>query len=398
MGRLVIHNDRIADREAFVRLCPFSALEIKDGEVNVNAACRMCRICIKKSKNGEAEYIEQTADDHAPVDKSLWRGICVYVDHVGGVIHPVTYELIGKARELADKTGQRVYALFIGHDLGGAAEELRYYPVDEVCVYDDIELRDFRVEPYTAAFTDFITAYKPCAILVGATTVGRQLAPRVAARVGTGLTADCTQLEIEPNTDLSQIRPAFGGNIMAHIFTPRHRPQMATVRYKIMNAPPRSGVKRGSVTVRTLAPVALRSGIEILSVTPKPPVKSIEQADIIVAAGRGVRQKSDLAMIERLADALGAELAGTRPMIESGMIEPRRQIGLSGRTVRPKLIITCGVSGAIQFCAGMNGAEHIIAINSDPEASIFRVAHTGIVGDIYEVVPRLIGLIGERKR
>ncbi|EIW27005.1 Electron transfer flavoprotein alpha/beta-subunit, partial [Pelosinus fermentans A11] len=188
------------------------------------------------------EDVKKTA-----VNKDEWKGIAVYADHVDGAVHPVTYELIGKAKEMAAVTGQEVYVLFMGKDIREKSEEILHYGADKVFLYDKEELARFKIEPYTAVFEDFINKVKPSSILVGATTVGRQLAPRVAARMKTGLTADCTILEMNENTDLSQIRPAFGGNIMAHIKTPNHRPQIATVRYKIMNAPARSEVKSGEI-------------------------------------------------------------------------------------------------------------------------------------------------------
>lgn len=388
MGTLIVHNDKIEDKAAFSRVCPFSALEVgPDGNLTVSAACRMCKVCVKASKNGEMEYAEDTGT--ADVDTSLWRGICVYVDHVEGKIHPVTYELIGKARELADKVDQPVYVLFIGYGILEEAQELLHYPVDEVVVYDMPELAEFRAEPYTAVFEAFIRERRPGSVLVGATTIGRQLAPRVAARMQTGLTADCTVLDMEPNGDLSQIRPAFGGNIMANIFTPRHRPQMATVRYKIMTAAVRSEETHGRLVEKKIPTESLASDIEILSVQKKPKVSSIEQAEIIVAVGRGLKRKEDLAIAAKFADSIGAELAGTRPLVEAGWIDARRQIGLSGRTVRPKLIVCLGISGSVQFAAGMSGADTIIAVNTDPEAAIFNIAHIAVVGDLYEVLPRL---------
>ena len=195
---------------------------------------------------------------------------------------------------------------------------------------------------------------------------------------------------MQPNTDLDQIRPAFGGNIMAHIFTPNHRPQFATVRYKIFSAPSRSERAQGRIVARSLAPSDLASRIEVLEVRPKEVTAGLEDAEVIIVAGRGVKKASDMALINRLADLLGAKVAATRPLIEAGWVDGRKQIGLSGRTVKPRLIITCGVSGAIQFVAGMNNSERIIAINSDPNATIFNVAHIGIVGDLYEVLPNLI--------
>ena len=387
MGNLIIHNEKITNKEEFIKVCPFKALETDGKTVTVNAACKMCKICVKNSKNGEVEFAEEKT---VSVDKSLWKGIMVYVDHVDGEIHPVTYELIGKAKELAAKVGYEVYCLFMGNGISQKAEQLLYYGADNVFVYDFPQLENFRIEPYTAVFEDCINKIKPSVILVGATTVGRQLAPRVAARFKTGLTADCTVLDIEENTDLVQIRPAFGGNIMAQISTPNNRPQMATVRYKVMDSAEKSDEKHGIVTKCSIAPEKLKSDIEIIDVVKKEKVKSIEAADVIVVAGRGIKTKDDLGMLQRLADLLGGELACTRPLVEAGWIEARRQIGLSGRTVRPKLIITCGVSGAVQFSAGMNSSEKIFAINTDEKAPIFKVAHYGIVGDIYEIIPQLI--------
>ena len=220
----------------------------------------MCGLCVKKSLNNEIEYIET----EKYIDKSLWQGICVYAENEGHEIHPVTYELIGKAKELAQKVNFKVYCLFIGS--AQKAKELLYYSVDEVFVYDNPLLNDFRIEPYTAVFENFINTVRPSVILVGATPLGRQLAPRVAARFETGLTADCTMLDIEDNTDLVQIRPAFGGNIMAQIVTPAHRPQMATVRYKVMNAPSRSDRPSGKIVMRDIDEAFLQSGIEVLGI------------------------------------------------------------------------------------------------------------------------------------
>ena len=387
MAKLIIHEEKIADVPSFLKLCPFGALEYENGKISVSAACKMCKLCQKKGPAGAVE-IEETAA--AAIDKSQWQGIAVYVDHEEGVLHPVTLELIGKARELADKIGQKVYCVFMGDRIGTAAEELLHYGVDRVYLYENETLAHYVTEPYTAVFEDFINTVKPCAILVGATAVGRQLAPRVAARFRTGLTADCTVLDMDENTDLIQIRPAFGGNIMAEIHTPDTRPQLATVRYKIMDAPARTDTAAGEIVRCSIPQEKLASQMEVLSVDPKPKMKTIESASVLVVAGRGVKAKEDLAMLEELASLLGGELAATRPMAESGWIEPTRQIGLSGKTVRPKLIITCGVSGAIQFAVGMRNSDCIIAINTDENAPIFKFANYGIVGNLYEVVPLLI--------
>jgi len=390
MGRLVVHQDKITDIKELMAICPFGAMTEKDGTIEISAACRLCKLCVKKS-NGAMEFVED--EPKAQIDKRNWQGIAVYIDHVEGHIHPVSFELLGKARELADKIHQQVYALFMGHNIDGAAKELRYYGVDRIFVCDKKILSDFNIESYTKVFEHFINQVKPTAILVGATPVGRQLAPRVAALFHTGLTADCTVLDIHENTDLVQIRPAFGGNIMAEILTPNNRPQMATVRYKIMDAPQRSKEAKGSIEELAVPENELVSRIEVLGITKKPKEKSIEHADVLVVAGRGIKKKEDLELIYQLADALGGDYACTRPLIEAGWMDPRRQIGLSGRTVRPKLIITCGVSGAIQFVAGMEHSDEIFAINSDPKAAIFKAANYAVVGDLYEIIPQLLARI-----
>ncbi len=395
MAKLIVHKEKITDRDALIRMCPFGAIVPEGDSVAINDACKMCRLCIKKGPPGAVEYVEDQKPD---LDKSLWRGIAVYVEQSGGEIHPVSLELLGKAKELAEKTSQPVYALFPGHHLEEPGKELLHYGVQEAHLYDQMELERFNIEAYATVFEDFILRVRPSSILVGATTIGRQLAPRVAARMRTGLTADCTQLEIKENTDLIQIRPAFGGNIMAQIVTPNHRPQMATVRYKVMDAPKRSQDPSGKMLFFTLSKEKLTSRIEVNAISQKVLEQSIDSADVLIVAGRGIKKESDLSMLKELADLLGGQLACTRPLVECGWVEARRQVGLSGRTVRPKLIIACGVSGAIQFVAGMNHADTIVAINKDEKASIFRVAHYGLVGDLYEIIPQLIAdLRGERE-
>ncbi|PJI09505.1 MULTISPECIES: electron transfer flavoprotein subunit alpha [Clostridium] len=397
MGKLVINQDKLTKEniKELINLCPFNAIEENNGKLQINAACKLCKTCIRRGPKGVIEFVE---DKVKSIDKSAWKGILVYVDHVEGNIHPVTYELIGKARELASKINHPVYALFIGHNIKEKAEELLHYGVDEVFVYDYEELRDFAIEPYTAAFEDLVKKVKPTAILVGATTVGRSLAPRVAARFKTGLTADCTILDMKENTDLVQIRPAFGGNIMAQIINPNNRPQMSTVRYKVMNAPERQDGKSGKITVCNIDKEKLNSNIKVLKITKKEPENSISDAEVIIAVGRGIKAEKDMDMVYELADLLGARVAGTRPLVEAGWIDAKTQIGLSGRTVKPKLIIVLGISGAVQFTAGMNSSEYIFAINKDEKAPIFSVSHYGIVGDLYDIVPKLIEKIKQNKK
>ena len=397
MKKLIVH-DHLVTKENLIELvsiCPFHALEERDGKLSINEGCKMCSICVKRGPQGVMEMVE--TEEESAIDKSQWQGIAVYVDHVDGKIHPVTFELLGKAKELAEKVKYPVIALFIGSGIKNQAEELLHYGADKVYVYDHKELQYFRIEPYAKAFEAFIHEVKPSSILVGATTIGRSLAPRIAARFRTGLTADCTVLEIKENSDLLQIRPAFGGNIMAQIKTPNTRPQLATVRYKVMNAIERMEEVTGEVLVRTLPEKDLVSRIEVLEVREKETEISISDAETIIAVGRGVKSEKDMALVKELAELLGAQIAGTRPLVESGWIEAKRQVGLSGRTVKPKLMITLGISGSVQFAAGMNGSEHIFAINNDENASIFNVAHYGVVGDLYEVLPQLIENVRKTK-
>lgn len=384
---LVVNHSRCNLCEACILACPFGAIVNNEGKIDINAACRMCKLCIKNCRAGALGIVDEV---RAVVNKDDWQGVMVYVEHVEGTIHPVTYELIGKGRELALKIGHPIYALFVGHDITGHAASLLSYGVEKVFVYDNEALEHFRVDAYTTVFEDCVSKVKPSIILVGATSVGRSLAPRVATRFRTGLTADCTELDVKPNTDLVQIRPAFGGNIMAQIVTPRHRPQLATVRYKVMAPAERVANASGSVAECEIAPEKLNSQIEVVNIRTKEKAPSISEADVLIVAGRGVKQKQDMAMVKELADLLGGQVAVTRPLIEAGWGSHSQQIGLSGRTVRPKLIITLGVSGAVQFTAGMSSAETIIAINKDPHAAIFGVAHYALVGDLYEIVPKLL--------
>ena len=395
MGSLVVNKAKVTPEsaEALIKVCPFGAISYDGTNIDISSACKMCKLCVKKG-GGLVDFVEDAAPT---VDKSAWRGVCVYVDHHEGDIHRVTYELIGKARELASVIGHEVYALMIGSGIEAAAEKLLHYGVDKVFVYDDPALLDFRVEPYTAAFYDFVEKIHPSSILVGATNLGRQLAPRIAARCKAGLTADCTVLEMKENTDLVQIRPAFGGNIMAQIISPATRPQFCTVRYKVFTEPKPTEEARGEIVKMTVTPSMMVSAIEILSAEEKPKDVDISEADVIVAIGRGAQSEAMRQMAEELADLLGGMVACTRPLVEANLFDAKRQIGLSGRTVKPKFIICLGISGAVQFAAGMKSSDVIVAINTDKSASIFDVADYAIVGDVGEIVPALIAKIKEAK-
>ena len=277
-----------------------------------------------------------------------------------------------------------------GEGTAANAEKLLPYGVKEVFVYEHPGFTGFKADCYADAMADCISQLRPSVVLIGATALGRSLAPRLSVRFHTGLTADCTKLDMRPSTDLVQIRPAFGGNVMAQILITDARPQFATVRYRVMDRAAKVPDPNGKVTMMPVTDAMARSGIEVLELRQLVREKSIEEEDILVVAGRGAKNEEGVALCRRLAEALGGQLCFTRPMAESGLGDPSHQIGLSGRTVRPKLIITCGVSGAIQFAAGMNGSDCIVAINTDPEALIFNIASYCIVDDLFTVVPALL--------
>lgn len=375
--------------------CPFGAIDMTEQGPELNAACKVCGICVKSCPQKAIVRLEAKS---VSVDKSGWNDILVFAEFSGNRLHPVSLELIGKARTLAKAvSGFKVRAVLVGNGVSACAEELRHYGVAEIAVYDDPALGYFRADAYAACVEDYIRSCRPSVVLVGATALGRSLAPRIAIRFHTGLTADCTKLELRENTDLVQIRPAFGGNIMAQIVTPNTRPQFATVRYKVMDAPIREAAAAGNVLARRLPAGVKASRANLVSAFPVPPRKTISDAEILVVGGRGLRKESDLSLVQELAELLGGDWAVTRPLVEKGWAGNDRQIGLSGRTVRPRLIITCGVSGAIQFTACMNASEHIVAINTDRTAPIFETAHVAIVGDLYDTIPVLINELKEAR-
>jgi electron transfer flavoprotein alpha subunit len=370
-----------------INKCPFQALLMEAHGIAVNDKCRMCGVCIKVCSQ-KAIRFEQKAGS---ADKKEWKGILVYAEQENGDIHPVVFELIGEAEKLAAKAGYKVYAVIVGAS-GTAvnAQKLLPYGINKVFVYEHEGFHGFKADCYTDAVADCIAVLKPSIVLIGATALGRSLAPRLSTRFHTGLTADCTELDIKRNTDLVQIRPAFGGNIMAQILVTDARPQFATVRYKVMDKAEITDNPEGTIEICPVTEDLARSRIRVISTTPMKRSKSITEEEVLVVAGRGVKSDKELEMVQTLSDLLGGQLVFTRPMVEAGYGDNSRQIGLSGRTVKPKLIITCGVSGAIQFTAGMNGTECIVAIDKNPEALIFRIANYCIVDDLTKVIPSLI--------
>lgn len=367
--------------------CPFSALSIKDNLIEVGASCRMCNVCVKACPEGAISAEEK----RATVNKSLWSGVLVFAEQEEGEVHPVTLEVIGEARQLVSANGQQIHVAIVGgKGTAESAELLRYYGVDKIYVYEDEALAQFRSDSYTNTLADCIIKMKPSVVLIGATSLGRSLAPRLSTRFRTGLTADCTKLEMRENSDLVQIRPAFGGNVMAQILVTDTRPQFATVRYKVMETAEKQESMSGEIEICEISDKMTVSDIRITSIQHFEKSKKIEDEDVIVVAGRGVKDEKGVELLQELADTLGGKLGFTRPMVESGFGDPSCQIGLSGRTVKPKLIICCGVSGSIQFASCMKNSDCIVAINTDPDALIFNIAHYCLNNDLYEVVPHII--------
>ena len=393
MGYIKINQDKVTNEIAdkLIEICPFNAFEYQDKYLSINTACKICKLCVKKGPLGVCEFIEEARPQ---INKSLYKGIAVYIQQRNNKAHPVSWELIGKAKELARKTNEPVYAVIVGNDIQSISETALEYGVDKVFAYQHESFKHFNVEIYTNVLEHFFEKHKVNIILFGGTTEGRSFAPRVAARLKTGLTADCTMLDIKADGDLLQIRPAFGGNIMAKIHTPNHRPQMATIRYKMFNAPEKT-TPFGSIIMEDTSHISMKTNMIIQEINELPKVSDISEAQIIVAVGRAFKKQKDLELIQPLVERLGAEIACTRPMIENGWFDPRRQIGLSGRTVKPKLIINLGISGAIQFIEGMKESELIISINSDPDNKLFQISHYAIIGDVYEVLPELNQLLDE---
>lgn len=377
-----------------IKKCPFSALSMGEEGIIVNAACKMCGVCIKTCDK-EAIRFEQKAGS---VNKDDWKDILVYGEQENGVIHPVVLELIGKAKELAKTVRYKVHAVLVGAEgTKENAEKLLEYGVDRVFVYEHPGFLGFKADCYTDAVADCIATLKPSVVLIGATATGRSLAPRLSTRFHTGLTADCTRLEMKENTDLVQIRPAFGGNVMAQILISNSRPQFATVRYKIMDKAKKTKQPTGTLEIRPVSEDMVKSGIQVREIHPIKKEKSIEEEDVLVVAGRGVTNAADMEILSEIAEELSGQLCYTRPMVEEGYGDTAHQIGLSGRTVKPKLILTFGVSGAIQFTSCMNSAECIVAVNCDPKAQIFDIAHYCIEGDLSEIAPILLEQIKKAK-
>ena len=318
------------------------------------------------------------------------KNVYVIAEQRDGKIMKVSYELIGKARELADDLGQEVVAVLMGSGVEAVAGDLAKAGADKVVVVDDPMLAEYVTEPYTKAVTAVIKAQDPEIVIFGASSIGRDLAPRVSARIHTGLTADCTKLEIDPETKLlNMTRPAFGGNIMATIICANHRPQMATVRPGVMQALADCD-KVGTVEKFDVEFTAEDMNVEICEVV-KTEKKSVDitEAKSLVSGGRGLGGPEGFEPLRELAKVLGGEVSSSRAAVDAGWIDRDRQVGQTGKTVRPDLYIACGISGAIQHAAGMEESEFIVAINKEESAPIFNICDLGIVGDLNKIVPKL---------
>ena len=328
-------------------------------------------------------------------DINQYKDIWVFAEQRQGKITPVVIELLGEGRKLADTKGIKLNAILLGKDVNGLAEELIAYGAETVYVADDPLLENFTTDGYKKVIVDAVNEIKPEIVLIGATNIGRDLAPRIASRLNTGLTADCTKLEIDPEDGkIKQTRPAFGGNIMATIICPDARPQMSTVRPGVMDKAVRNDDNKGNIVplkydikesdIRTKIIEIVKHAVEKVSLT---------DANIIVSGGLGLQNADGFKLIEELADKLGGVVGSSRAAVDAGWIDKSHQVGQTGTTVKPNLYIACGISGAIQHLAGMKESSIIVAINKDPDAPIFSVADYGIVGDLYKVIPEIISEI-----
>ncbi|WP_330394806.1 electron transfer flavoprotein subunit alpha/FixB family protein [Clostridioides difficile] len=320
-----------------------------------------------------------------------YNGVWVIGEQREGKINPVTIELIGEGRKLADQLGKELAVVIAGYEVEKEVKELLHYSVDKVYYINDPLLKDFTTDGYAISIANLIERKKPEVVLVGATSIGRDIAPRIAGKVGTGLTADCTKLEIDSTDNkLLQTRPAFGGNLMATIVCPKNRPQMSTVRPGVMAKAVRNESETGILEVVTPELTEKMIRTRLVEILPQEK-KSVNLTDArIVSGGRGLKRAEGFELIKELADKLGAEIGASRAAVDSGWIEHSHQVGQTGTTVRPELYIACGISGAIQHLAGMSDSKYIVAINKDAKAPIFSICDYGIVGDLYEIIPEMI--------
>jgi electron transfer flavoprotein alpha subunit/NAD-dependent dihydropyrimidine dehydrogenase PreA subunit len=371
-----------------IKACPYGAVELREGKAFILERCTACGACLEVCKN---TAIASDAVARQIPDFSNRQGVWVFAEQRAGELTRVSLELLGKARDLAGTLGQPVVALLVGDRVSHLGETLIQYGADTVLLMEHPLLAAYRSEPYTAALETIIRSRQPNILLIGATHIGRDLAPRLAHHVGVGLTADCTELTIDPTERiLLQTRPAFGGNVMATIANRYSRPQMATVRPGVMEARRMSG-HAGEVISLDGFLSEENFGTQVLEIVKaKEKMVDLSSAKVIIAGGRGVGSAEGFGLLRELASVMDGVVAGTRVAVEEGWIPAENQVGQTGQTVRPEIYIACGVSGAIQHRAGMMHSRYIIAINTDPQAPIFSVADWGIVGDLHDILPEMI--------
>lgn len=396
MARLIIDSALCVGCGICVDVCPFGALTLEDGLAVVNDACTLCGACVDECPEGAISIAEEAVSRDRPEGHA---GVWTFVEQLDGAAQPISWEMLGKGRELADRLGTTLTACVLGHQATPIAQEAITYGADRVLLADAPELARFRTEPYARVMAEMVRQGRPDILLFGASSRGRDLAGALATALHTGLTADCTALEIDTESGcLQQTRPAFGGNIMATILTPHHRPQMATVRHRVFDAPPRDASRTGDIE---RVPVKLTEAdmpTQVLEAVRYASNVNLADASIIVAGGRGLGGPEGFAPLRELADAVGGAVGASRAAVDAGWIDYAHQVGQTGRTVKPDLYIACGISGAIQHQAGMSTARVIVAINTDPEAPIFSIATYGIVGDYRDVVPALTERLVQERR
>lgn len=373
-----------------VKVCPFGAITMEHKKAVIDLTkCTLCGACVEACKFEAIVMAEEK--EKAATDFSNYKDVWVFAEQKKGKVQSISFELLGKGRELADKLDVDLCAVLLGDGMEAASKDLISRGADKVYLVDSPKLKAYQDDPYTKVLTRLIAKHKPEVVLCGATTIGRSLISRVAVTLRVGLTADCTSLDIDPEEKiLLQTRPAFGGNIMATIISPGARPQMATVRHKVMEeAEPVDG-REGTIIKEEFPEDAYTSRSRLIDIVEEiEETVNLAEADIIVSGGRGLGAKENFDIIKELALTLNAAVGASRASVDADWIPYSHQVGQTGKTVCPKLYIACGISGQIQHLIGMKSSDVIVAINKDPEAPIFSVATYGIVGDLFKVIPRL---------
>lgn len=397
MSGIKVVKDKCIGCGLCLKACPFGAISLKDKLAVIDLdKCTLCGACQQACKFDAILIVKPGAS--LKKDFSEYKGVWVFAEQRDGEISSVVFELLGKARELADDLNTYVGAVLLGWEIKDKAKELIYRGADKVFVVDKEPLKNYIAENYTRAIVKLIKKYRPEIFLAGATSCGRSLVSRIAVNIYAGLTADCTGLDIDKEKRiLIQTRPAFGGNIMAQIISPNYRPQMATVRHKVMPEAKPDPSRKGSVIAEDIDEILADPRIRFVDfIKESGQMVNLAEADIIVSGGRGLAGPENFGMLRELAEVLGGAVGSSRAAVDAGWIPYSHQVGQTGRTVCPKLYIACGISGQIQHLVGMQSSKTIVAINKDPDAPIFKVADLGIVGDVFEIVPLLIKKLRQR--